>query len=186
MRYLLLPLVLILAGCVSGKLAEANLRSVDALGAVAVEHDPVNEPEATAAVDNAVAIVEATAPLRQITNLGVPTELVDANTAHVENLSTAVAPVIETPKVKIAVDRARKNAEELSGVAHQQSSWKAAIPTGIPWVDTAMQILALIGSGVGVIYGSTRGQKHIRSWWNEPGKKQVPRPATLPGEIASK
>lgn len=186
MRYLWLALVLVAStACVSGKLAKANLDSVDALGAVAVQHDPVNEPEATAAVENAEAIVEATAPLQQITHLGVPTDLVDANTAHVENLSTAVTPITDQPKVKMAVDRAKKNAEELSGVAHQQASWKAAIPTGIPWVDTAMQILALIGSGVGVVYGATRGQKHVRSWWGEPTAKQVKRPPTLPGDLES-
>lgn len=185
MRYLSLILCLALASCVSGKLAKANLDSVDALGAVAVQHDPVNEPEATAAVENAVAIVEATAPLQQITHLGVPTDLVDQNTVHVENLSTAVAPITDQPKVKMAVDRARANAAELSDTSHQQASWKAAIPTGIPWVDTAMQILALIGSGVGVVYGSTRGQKHIRNWWNTPGKKIPPKPPTLPGDIAT-
>ena len=185
MRYLLIA-ALLLTGCVSSKLAKANLDSVDALGAVAVEHDPMNEPEASAAVDNAIAIVEATAPLKQITNLGVPTELVDKNTEHVENLSTAVAPIQEQPKVKIAVARARKNAEAISGEVHEQAKWKAAIPTGIPWVDTALQLITLVGGLVGAAYGATRGQKHVRAWWNEPGKKQVERPKPLPGEIASR
>jgi len=192
MRHLWLALVLVAStACVSGKLAKANLDSVDALGAVAVTHDPINEPEATAAVDNAQAIVEATAPLQQITHLGVPTDLVDKNTVHVENLSTAVTPIVDQPKVKMAVDRAKKNAEELSGVAHQQATWKGAIPTGLPWVDTAMQILALIGSGVGVVYGATRGQNHVRRWWNTPGAKPPTPPNSdtaakpVPGELAS-
>lgn len=177
-------MLMVSAGCVSRKLADANLKSVDALGAVAVQHDPVNEPEAVAAVENAQAIVGATGTLQQITHLGVPTELVDQNTEHVENLSTAVAPIADQPKVKIVIERAKKNSEELSGIAHQQASSKAAIPTGIPWVDTAMQILALAGSAVGVIYGATRGQKHVRNWWATPAKKIPPKPPTLPGDIA--
>ena len=182
MRYLIFAFLVLLPACVSSKLANANLKSVGALGAVAVEVDPQNEPEAQAAVDNAEAIVEATGILPQITHLGVPEDIVIKNSEHVETLATAVAPQADDPKVRMTVTQARDNAAELSGKARENAQWRAHLPVGIPWVDTAIQAIVTIGSAVGALYGVTRGQKHVRAWWSEPGKNKVARPPAAPSD----
>ena len=177
--FLLLPLFL--CACVSSHLAKSNLDSVTALGSVAVQHDAQLEPEATAAVDNASAIVDASAPLTQLTHLGIPSDLVDKNSAHVETLATAVAP-LDTPVVRFRVKAARDNAAELQGKVAQQGSIRAAVK-GLPYVDDIMMILTSVGSLIGVAYGATRGRKHVVEWWNTPSKKKVA-PVPAPGDIA--
>jgi hypothetical protein len=184
MRHLLMLFPLLLCACVSGALAKSNLDSVQALGQMAIDKDPTAEPEATAAAENAAEIVEATAPLTQITHLGIPSELIDKNSKHVDNLSLVVLPDADKPKIKMGIENAKSNADKLKDKVHQQQQYVAA-GKGLPYADDVMAILTGIGSLIGVAYGATRGQKHVRNWWNTPGKKIPPKPAPLPGDIAT-
>lgn len=166
MKYLAV-LALVLCSCVSTKLAESNLAAVTSLGKVAVETDEVNLPEAQAAVENAEAIVEASAPVAQVLSFGVPTDLVDANTEHVETLTAAVD--TSKPEVAAVVAKAERTAANVSGRAHAASRLVDA-GAKVPYLDAILDALVAIGSAVGVVYAGTRGRKHVANWWNTPGQ----------------
>lgn len=175
MRYLL-PLLFLLCSCVSQKLADANLASVEALGAVAVQVDKANMPEAQDAVDNAQALAEAAAPIPQVLHFGVPSELVAANTEHVDALAAKVD--VTKPEVKTIVKKAKDNAAVIEGKAKTQGSLlNASKSTGLPWLDGAITALTLFGSAVGSIYGATRGRKRLTAWWNNAPTDPVTAPA---------
>lgn len=181
-RLVCLFAVLALAGCVSTKLADANLQSVTALGQVAIDTDAANEPIATDAADNAQAIVEAAAPLQQVLHLGVPTDIVDKNAENVDVLASKVD--VSKPAVEVKVKNAKANAATLKDKAHEQQSYRSAIAStdygalGLKW-------LTLLGSAVGAIYGATRGQKHVRNWWATPTATIPPKPKPLPSDLVA-
>jgi hypothetical protein len=178
---LLLPLFLV--ACVSSTLAKSNLDSVTALGQVAIVTDPVNEPEASAAVTNANAIVDAVAPIQQIIHLGVPQQLVDDNVTHINNLAAVVD--VKKPDIKAKVELAKANGAKLRDrVVYDTSLWATA--KSLPWTDQAIALLTALGSTVGLIYGATRGKTHLADWWNStPETAPAAVKKTAPGDIAS-
>lgn len=175
MKYLL-PLLL-LAGCVSSHLAESNLRSVTSLAEAAVQVSPEMQNEGQEAIDNADALVEATDTFQQIIHFGVPSDLVDENTKHVDTLASVVDP--SKPEVKVVVNKAKENAADLSGQVYRGKQL-IATTMGIPYFGDIEKILTLIGSTVGLVYAGTRGRKHVANWWATPSKKIPPSPAPLP------
>lgn len=179
-RPLLATLLLVLAvlaapGCVSSRLAEANLESVTALAQAAVAKDEANLPLGRKAVDDAGELLAASGAVSQIVSLGVPTELTDANQRNVEDLAAAVLPT-EDQGVRLTVDRAVENAGELSGKAHLGADLEAAARK-TPIVDQILGAWEAIASGLVGIYAATRGRKHLTSWWNTP---PAPPPAAPP------
>jgi hypothetical protein len=114
MRYsLLLALAaLFLPACVSSRLAQANEAAVGALASAAVTADDNAQPLADESRAVAAEIVAATGTLRQITSLGVPAALTDANIDNVSALSSIVSPGA-SPEVAAVVERAQGSAAEL-------------------------------------------------------------------------
>lgn len=157
-----------LMGCVSSKLAEANQRSVEALASAAVMEDEGNAQLADESVTTAADIVDATATLTQIANLGVSTDLTERNFQNVQELSAAVTGTTE-PRVASLANRAQDQAGELAGKSRGQKTFVRAAKSS-PIGGWVTEILGILGGAGAAIYGGTRGRKHLTRWWNEPGK----------------
>lgn len=172
-------------GCVSGRVAEANLKSVNELADIAVAADPENIPAAEGAIDAAEALREASGTLPQIINFGVPTDLVEANTDGVKLLVekiTAGGGEI-TPETKSAINRGLRFSDEIAGREHTEERFKDAAKT-TPVGGLVVEVLTLFGSLVGSAYGLTRGRKHVARWWaTPPTKAPPPAPPALPSDL---
>lgn len=155
-----------LPACVSSRLAEANLESVETLAQIAVAADEAAMPQAEAAVQTASDLVAATGTLAQLTSLGVPADLTDRNFENVRGLAARVVPE-GAPEVRALAESAQNTAAEIAGKARTSAN---LIDAGrkTPIFDQVLAMLTAIGSGVGVIYAGTRGQKHVREWWKTP------------------
>lgn len=181
MRYslLLAAALLVLPACVSTKLAEANLQSVEALASAAVQEDEANVPLAEESVTTAAEIVDATATMTQIASLGVPTGLTEANSRNVADLSMAVSGTTEQRVAGLA-NRAQRTAGELAGKSAGQATFVSAAKTS-PIGGWVTEILGILGGAGAAIYGGTRGRKHVSRWWNEPGKNIPEKPPNTDG-----
>lgn len=164
-RLLWLPLLLCLASCVSSRLAETNLANVTALASAAVAADPAAMPEAQKAVDTAGALVDATGWLAQVTHLGVPSALVEENVANVRALAAKLPE--PTPAQRETIRMGTEAANELAGRSRYSAGVTEAVRSN-PWADAALAAVQLVGGGIGVLYGLTRGRRHVSDWWVAP------------------
>jgi len=168
MRYLVLAVVCLAAAvaCVSSKMGQSNLDAVNALADLAVKTDPANVPLANKASADAAALADATGTVEQVTHLGVPNDLADQNHANI----LALAAKVDTtkPENKAVVDAALKGDTSITGRTHAAASFTAAAHQ-TPWTDTALNAIEGFATLVGVLYAGTRGQAHVRRWWNTPG-----------------
>ncbi len=181
MKYALLLIVSLAAAvaCVSAKMGESNLEAVNALADLAVKADPANAPLAEKASADAAALADSTGTTEQITHLGVPNDLAEQNHANIQNLISKVDTT--KPEIKAVVDAALKTDQSIAGRTHAAASFKAAAHS-TPWTDTLLNAIEMFGAGVGTIYAGTRGQKHVRRWWNTPG---TPVPAPVNSNTAA-
>lgn len=133
---------LFLPGCVSRDLAKRNLSGVKAEVAVLHAADPTHEVRNADAVETAVELYEATAPVAQVLHLGVPEELAVENLANVQEIVADIeAAGAANPDRDQAVVRV---AEELADEVRTSNAAMRAGAGLTPWGVEG--ILAIIGA----------------------------------------
>lgn len=166
-----IAIALITIACVSSTLTKQNQEDVATLGDEILKTDPTLQPGVDQSNADAAELTKAASKPNQVFNLGVDSELAQRN---YDNVKSMAAKVDTTNKEAVAIaNRALVNAAKIAGITLTQRDLIKATE-GVPWLGYLIAGLKVIGEGVGVAYGSTRGWKHALNWWRTPWGEKSP------------